>query len=160
MIAVFAWRILKLTENLNILKNGCWEIAKSAAWTARHRLLLPRKVDKVYVYGEEDTRNETNYTTDTDPHGERDPHFIETLEGSFSSVSTPLIARVGAFLAFFELYKICIPSHRSKFRNFAKVCQHFCAIFCNISQILLIFKWLLKVWAVQRNANLVSLEKC
>ena len=26
-----------------------------------------------------------------------DPYFIETLEGSFSSVSTPLIARVGAF---------------------------------------------------------------
>ena len=26
------------------------------------------------------------------------------------------------FEAFFELYKICIPSHRSKFRNFANFC--------------------------------------
>ena len=60
-----------------------------------------------------------------------DPHFIETLEGSFSSVSTPLIARVGAFFSinFIKLYKICIPSHRSKFRNFAKFCQNFCAFF-------------------------------
>ena len=38
-----------------------------------------------------------------------DPHFIETLEGSFSAVSTATIARVGAF--FNEIYKICILSH-------------------------------------------------
>ena len=28
-----------------------------------------------------------------------DPYFIETLGGSFSAVSTPLIARVGAFFS-------------------------------------------------------------
>ena len=32
----------------------------------------------------------------------RDPHFIESVEGSFSSVSTPLIARVGAFFRIFR----------------------------------------------------------
>ena len=31
-----------------------------------------------------------------------DPHFIETLEGSFSSVSTATIARVGAFFRVFQ----------------------------------------------------------
>ena len=31
-----------------------------------------------------------------------DPHFIETLEGSFSAVSTPLIARNGAFCSIFR----------------------------------------------------------
>ena len=31
-----------------------------------------------------------------------DPHFIETLEGSFSAGSTPLIARVGAFFSIFR----------------------------------------------------------
>ena len=31
-----------------------------------------------------------------------DPHFIETLEGSFSSVSTATIARVGAFFSIFR----------------------------------------------------------
>ena len=30
------------------------------------------------------------------------PHFIETLEGSFSSVSTATIARVGAFFRIFQ----------------------------------------------------------
>ena len=30
------------------------------------------------------------------------PHFIETLEGSFSSVSTATIARVGAFFRVFQ----------------------------------------------------------
>ena len=31
-----------------------------------------------------------------------DPHFIETLEGSFSAVSTPLIARNGEFCSIFR----------------------------------------------------------
>ena len=31
-----------------------------------------------------------------------DPYFIETLEGSFSSVSTPLMTRVGAFFSIFR----------------------------------------------------------
>ena len=39
--------------------------------TAGHKLMLPHKVDEEYVDGEEESRNETNYTTDTDPHGER-----------------------------------------------------------------------------------------
>ena len=43
--AVCAWRILKLSDRRNILRNGCWEIAKSEAMTAGHRLLLPQKVD-------------------------------------------------------------------------------------------------------------------
>ena len=30
------------------------------------------------------------------------PYFIETLEGSFSSVSTPLMTRVGAFFSIFR----------------------------------------------------------
>ena len=34
-----------------------------------------------------------------------DPHFIETLEGSFSR---PLIVGAGAFSEFVEIFKICI----------------------------------------------------
>ena len=41
----------------------------------------------------------------------------QTLEGSFSAVSTATIARVGAFFrifeSFFEIYKICITLHRA-----------------------------------------------
>ena len=38
----------------------------------------------------------------------------QTLEGSFSAVSTFLIARVGAFFGISSIYKICILLHRSK----------------------------------------------
>jgi hypothetical protein len=45
----------------------------------------------------------------------------QTLEGWFSAVSTPLIARVGAFFSIFEIYKSCILLHRSKLRKLTKV---------------------------------------
>ena len=83
---------------------------------------------------------------------------ISTLEGSFSSVWTATIARVGAFFAFFELYKICIPSHRSKFRNFAKVCQTFFSIFCKMFG--KSFVEILCSELFERGENFVDLEKC
>ena len=57
----------------------------------------------------------------------REPKTVQqTCRGPFSSVSTLLIARVGAFFkAFFEIYKICIPSHRSEIRNLREFRQHF-----------------------------------
>ena len=38
-------------------------------------------------------------------------NFRETLEGSFSAVSRPLTARVGAFCSIFEIYTLCVPLH-------------------------------------------------
>ena len=50
---------------------------------------------------EEDHREEeTFFMTGATPLW--NPHFIETLEGSFSSVSTATIARVGAFFRIFQ----------------------------------------------------------
>ena len=46
-----------------------------------------------------------------------DPPFIETLEGSFSSVSTPLIARVGALFSVFRDIQDLHSLHSSKPRN-------------------------------------------
>ena len=67
----------------------------------------------------------------------------QTLEGSFSAVSTATIARVGAFFRFFEIYKIFTPSHRWT-QNFnkklAKILHTFCKISLNFVQILLNFK--------------------
>jgi len=49
----------------------------------------------------------------------------QILRGSFSSVWTATIARVGEF---FELYKICIPLHRSDRKISAKKRPHVCSI--------------------------------
>ena len=38
------------------------------------------------------------------------------------------------FSAFLEIYKICIPSHRSKFRSLRKIRQHFAEILPNFNQ--------------------------
>ena len=49
-----------------------------------------------------------------------DPYFIETLEGSFSAVSTPQIARVGAFFSIFrDLQDVnsFAPLHTQKFNK-------------------------------------------
>merc|ERR1719161_2783622 len=49
-------------------------------------------------------------------HPFRPPSFRETLDGSFSAVSTPIFVTKDRFPHFFEIYKICILSHRSKFK--------------------------------------------
>ena len=51
----------------------------------------------------------------------------QTSQCSFSSVSTPPIARVGAFFSinFFANYKIFTPSHRSEPKISAKKCHIF-----------------------------------
>jgi hypothetical protein len=49
------------------------------------------------------------------------PYFRETFGSSISAVSTPLIARVGAFSAFFEIYKICILLHRCKLKILTQI---------------------------------------
>ena len=51
------------------------------------------------------------------------PH---TSEGPFSSVSKPIFAnKYSLSKAFFEIYKVCTPSHRSKLKIFAKIRQTF-----------------------------------
>ena len=45
-------------------------------------------------------------------------HFRETLEGSFSAVSPPLIAYVGAIFSVFEIYKICTLFHCSQLKKY------------------------------------------
>ena len=53
----------------------------------------------------------------------------QTLRGSFSAVSKPIFKQVNThFSAFFEIYKISIPLHRSDLRNSVKNQQHFCEI--------------------------------
>ena len=60
-----------------------------------------------------------------------DPYFIDTLEGSFSAVSTPQIARVGAFFSikyfFRDLQDVnsFAPLHTQKFNKIS----HFFKIF-------------------------------
>ena len=49
----------------------------------------------------------------------------QTLEGSFSAVSTPNFATKASFSAFFEIYKICNPWHCSDPKNSAKNCKIF-----------------------------------
>ena len=53
----------------------------------------------------------------------------QTLEGSFSAVSTPILRPNTHFAAFFEIYKIATPLHRSKLKIFANFCQTF-SYFC------------------------------
>merc|ERR1719174_2717330 len=50
---------------------------------------------------------------------------LKNKNGPFSSVSTATIARVGSFSAFFEIYKISIPSHLSRLNFFFSKFSHF-----------------------------------
>ena len=63
----------------------------------------------------------TNFQTNSRTWGICTRRAGKTLQCSFSSVSTPPIARVGAFFfAFFAIYKIFTPSHRSESKISAK----------------------------------------
>ena len=47
--------------------------------------------------------------------------YRQTLDGSFSAVSTSILEPNIHFAALFEIYKIIIPLHRSKFKIFSKI---------------------------------------
>jgi len=54
-----------------------------------------------------------------------DPHFIETWEGSFSAVSTPQIARVGAFFSIFRDLQDLHSFAPLRIQNFCKISSNF-----------------------------------
>ena len=48
-----------------------------------------------------------------------------SMSGSFAAVSTPIFASIYSFLAFFDIYKMCILLHRSNLRILPSVLQQF-----------------------------------
>ena len=68
---------------------------------------------------------------------------ISTLGGSFSSVWTATIARVGAFFSIFQALQDLHSFAPLQIQKFCKKSPNFfCAIFCRFSQILQFFKWI------------------
>ena len=59
-------------------------------------------------------------------HGHLGPPNLKTIEKARSRLYRSRFSQANThFSAFFEIYKICNPSHRSKFKIFAKIRQTF-----------------------------------
>ena len=99
--------LLNLTQTGDLLDAD--EVPEEALHEAKAQVL--RRVEDAEDGGRALVQNMTGATPVWDPY------FIETLGGSFSAVSTPQIARVGAFFSIFRDYKLGILLHRSKLKN-------------------------------------------